>query len=61
MLLKRWAVAEMLGKSVSTVKRLMRNDPRFPVPWRRKRTVRFRKQDIEEYIKYSENRDRNKE
>ena len=47
----------MLGKSISTVKRLMKNDPYFPVPWKRKRTIRFKKEDVEKYIIFMENKD----
>lgn len=57
MLIKRKTVAKMLGKSISTVKRLMKNDPYFPVPWKRNRTIRFRKEDIEKYIIFMENKD----
>ncbi|MCK5615015.1 hypothetical protein KAR91_74825 [Candidatus Pacearchaeota archaeon] len=46
----------MLGKSISTVKRMIKNDPYFPKPWKRKRTVRFRKHDIEKYVKYLESK-----
>ena len=56
MLISRKVVAEMLGKSISTVKRMIKNDPYFPRPWKRKRTIRFRKHDIEKYVKYLENK-----
>lgn len=56
MLISRKVVAEMLGKSISTIKRMIKNDPYFPRPWKRKRTVRFVKNDIEKYIKYLENK-----
>lgn len=57
MLIKRKTVAKMLGKSISTIKRLMKNDPYFPVPWKRKRTIRFKKEDVEKYIIFMENKD----
>lgn len=57
MLISRRSVADMLGKSVSTVKRMMKNDPYFPRPWKRKRMIRFRKQDVEKYIRFMENKD----
>lgn len=59
MLISRKAVAEMLCKSISTIKRLMQNDPYFPRPWKRKRTIRFRKNDIERYVKHLENKGQN--
>lgn len=57
MMITRKAVADMLGKSVSTVKRLMKNDPHFPKVWKRKRTIRFRKEDVERYVIYLEKKD----
>jgi predicted DNA-binding transcriptional regulator AlpA len=56
MMIRYQDVAVMLGKSISTVKRLVRNDPYFPRPWRRKGTLRFRSQDVEKYMRYLENR-----
>ena len=61
MMLRYQTVAKMLGKSISTVKRLMRSDPYFPRPWKRKGTLRFREKDVEKYIRFLENKGQSNE
>ena len=56
MFISRKNVAKRLGRSVSTVKRLMERDPYFPRPWKRNRTIRFKDEDVEKYIKFLENK-----
>jgi len=63
MSLSRWVtkkqIAEMMGVSISKLKRLINSDPDFPKIWRNgRKSVRFKKEDIKEYIKkQSDNED----
>jgi len=49
----------MMGVSISKLKRLINSDPDFPKIWRNgRKSVRFKKEDIKEYIKkQSDNKD----